>query len=174
MTSYSASVPETHHSTVTLPKANATQLAQHSIQFFAKTHNISAHFPKRPNAYNILTRIGAVKQFLNIHPYILGADGSPVARIELKAFYVACLGEDDRAPNTVTSHFSDFDRAHELKAKSATIHRVLAGEGVMDVMQPWVMPVAGTAPPPVKVTDFRKLLTWVSKTGADPTRDTTM
>jgi hypothetical protein len=166
-------VPEARH-TLTLPKANAAQLAQHSTQFFAESHEISAHFPKRPTAFNILTRIGAVKQFLNHHPYILGADGSPVARIELKAFYVTCLGEDDRAPNTVASHFSDFDRAHELKDRSATIRRVLAGEGVIDVMRSWVMPVAGTAPPPVKVTDFRKLLTWVSKTGADPTRDTTM
>ena len=67
-----------------------------------------------------------------------------MAQIELKAFYVMCLGEDDCAPNTVASHFSDFDRAHELKDRSATIRRVLAGEGMINVMQPWVMPAAGT------------------------------
>lgn len=173
-TPFSLSVQDACASTVTLPKANAAQLAAHAAKFFEASPEITVHFPKCPNAYNILTWIGAVKLFHRCHPYILGADGSPLARIEIKAFYQACLGEDDRASNTVNSHFSDFDRAHDLKGQSGTICHVLAGEGIMDVTRPWILPTDGQAPPAVKVTDFRRLLTWVSWMGADPTRDTPM
>lgn len=155
-----------------LKQADPIQLAQYVNEFYQESAENRAHFTGRPYAYNILCRVDAVKQFMTAHPYILNANGAPIAQVNTKAFYMACLGENEHSNNTINNHLNDYDRAHALKDKSATIRRVLAGENVPDVMQPWAKATAGKAPTAVTCTDFRKLLAWVTKTGADPSRGT--